>query len=102
MVTNAARALTHESKYTGRPVSAPIQLYRIGLTDNPEEGRNERNYGMPVYVLHVLEVYNECVFHWDQDMWRKRRKKACDDDVFPLRVCSLRVAISGSVITHHP
>jgi hypothetical protein len=65
MVTNAARALTHESKYTDCPVSALIWEYRRGLTDNPEEGRNERNYGVPVYVLHVLEMCNECVFHWD-------------------------------------
>lgn len=32
---------------------------RWGLTDNPEEGRDERDNGMPVCVLHTLES----VFH---------------------------------------
>jgi len=64
MVTSAARALTHESKYTVCSVSV-LRLEKVDkdLTDNPEEGRDERDYGMPVCVLHALEMSNEGVFH---------------------------------------
>jgi len=63
-VTSAARALTHESKYTVCSVSV-LRLEKVdkALTDNPEEGRDERDYGMPVCVLHALEMSNEGVFH---------------------------------------
>jgi hypothetical protein len=64
MVTNAARALTHESKYTVCSVSIPrLKNVNEDLTDNPEEGGDKRDYGMPVCVLHALEMSNEGVFH---------------------------------------
>jgi hypothetical protein len=65
MVTNAARALTHDSKYTVRSVSVlKLENADGDLTDNPEEGRDERDYGMPVCMLHALEMSNEGVFHF--------------------------------------
>ena len=77
MVTNATRALTHESKYTVYSVSV-LRLENMDedLTDNPEEGRDERYYGMPVCVLHALEMSNEGVLHvsWIfMRKWMKRR-----------------------------
>lgn len=64
MVISAARALTHESKYTVCSVSVlKHENVDKDLTDNPEEGRDERDYGMPVCVLHALEMRNGDVFH---------------------------------------
>ena len=61
---NAARALTHDSKYTICSVSILLHLRETrGRTEHPKEGRDKRENRMAVCILHGLERRSEGVLH---------------------------------------